>query len=138
MPALNETQVWITVISASISMLAIASGIWLSLREYRIKLRAEQRQQKSADIEAEIRLQTLFTELMAVANGRSGYEISETAAKFTLDHLPEGKMSPEQINDALESVCILTLPVGSASQDAAVAAISSLTLKYDVLCGPGC
>jgi len=75
---------WILTISASVSMLSVAFGIWLSLRDLRLKLQAETRQQHSADVEADIRLQTLFAELMKIANGRSGYEVSEKAVEFLL------------------------------------------------------
>lgn len=130
---------WILIVSASVSMIAVAIGIWMSLREYRIKLQAERRQQRSAEIEAEIRLQTLFSELMKIANGRSGYQVSERAVDFLLQHLKadSGDINIANLNRTIEELAILTLPVGSASQDAAVAAIAALTLRHEELEEPG-
>jgi len=132
---LSEIKEWILVLSGSATMLSVAIGIWLSLREYRLKLRAEQRQERSSAIEAEIRLHKLFTDLMGVANGRSGYKISEKAVEFVLAHFntAEWKKDPQSLNQAIEDVSILTLPVGSAEQDASIAAIASLTKKYPEL-----
>lgn len=137
--SLTEAKDWVLVASASISMLAVAAGIWMSLRDFRLKLRAETRQQRSAEIEAEIRLQTLFSELMKVANGRSGYQVSEKAVDFVLQRVKvaEGELDIEVLNQKLEDLAILNLPVGSAAQDAAVAAIAMLATRYDVLREPG-
>jgi hypothetical protein len=136
---ITEFKELILTISASISMLAVAIGIWMSLKEYRIKLQAERRQQRSAEIEAEIRLQTLFSELMKIANGRSGYQVSEKAVDFVLQNVksPSGEINIANLNQAIEDFAILTLPVGLASQDAAVAAIAALTLRYNELEEPG-
>jgi hypothetical protein len=137
--SIAEAKEWVLTLSASVSMLAVAVGIWMSLREYRLKLRAEARQQLSAEIEAEIRLQTLFSELMRVANGRSGYQVSEKAVEFLLENIKKegGAIDLPALNQAIEDVAVLTLPVGSASQDAAVAAIAALTLGHEVLEEPG-
>ncbi len=136
--SMSEAKDWVLVVSGSISMLSVAVGIWMSLREYRLKIRSETRQQKSAEIEAEIRLQTLFSEIMKTANGRSGYQLSEKAAEFFLQNIKlEGEVDVDNLNRSLADLAVLTLPVGSAAQDAAVAAISSLAIRYDVLRSPG-
>lgn len=130
-------QSWVTVTAASMSMLAVATGIWLSLREYRIKVRGEARQQKTADIDAEVRLHTQFTELMQIANARSGYVLSEATAQYMLGALGEAERSPAEVRRIVNDAAVMTLPVGSASQDAAIAAIASLTQRYEVLREPG-
>jgi hypothetical protein len=132
----NELKDWIVTISASFTLISVAVGIWMALREYRLKLRAERRLEKSAEIEAEIRLQKHFTELMVVANGRSGYHVSENAVEYLLSDLKTGKSEPpdlKTLNQAFRDLAILRLPVGSAAQDAAVAAIASLTNRHEIL-----
>ncbi len=131
----SQLKEWILTVSASISMLAVAVGVWMSLKEYRLKLQAEARERRSAEVEAEIRLQTLFSELMSRANGRSGYAVSENAAQFVLQnlHSDEGTLDLETLNQAVEDGAILTLPVGAAAQDAAVAAIAGLTIRHPEL-----
>lgn len=132
---LDGIKEWIIVLSASVTMLSVATGIWLSLREYRLKLQAEGRLERASEIEAEIRLHTLFTQLMRTANGRSGYQLSEKAIEFLLAHFHSegGKLDIVAVNRALEDLSIIRFPVGSAEQDSSVAAISSLTIRHPVL-----
>jgi hypothetical protein len=129
---------WIVAVSASVSMLSVAVGVWLSLAEYRMKLRDEHRQELSADVEREIRLQTLFTELMQIANGRSGHQVSEKAVEFVLANVGDlvtegGKIDLSTLNSAVRELAVVDLPVGSAAQDAAIAAIASLTERHPML-----
>jgi hypothetical protein len=141
-----DLQQWILVLSGSVTMVSVAVGIWLSLREYRLKLQAETRQKANAEVEADIRLNTLFLELMKVANGRSGYSVSEGAVDYVLKHLDEADLFTREdstisikldqvraMNEVLRSLAIVTLPVGSAEQDASVAAIASLAKTYERL-----
>jgi hypothetical protein len=136
-------QQWILVLSGAATMISIATGIWLSLREYRIKLRAEARAQESAELEAEVRLHSLFRDLMTTANGRSGYAASENAVDFLLKkfenldviEIKDGHATVQmealyEMNRALQELGILRLPVGSAAQNASVAAIYSLSAHY--------
>jgi hypothetical protein len=136
---LANIKEWVLTLSASVSMLAVGVGIWMSLREYRLKLQAERRQQRSAEVESEIRLQTLFSELMEIANGRNGYQVSEKAVEFLLQNFksPSGDLNLAMLNQAIEDLAILTLPVGSAQQDTAIAAIAALTLRHSILEDPG-
>lgn len=131
----TEVKEWILIVSASITMLSVAAGVWLSLREYRLKLRGERRQELSAEIEAEIHLQTLFTDLMQIANGREGYQVSEKAVEFLLAtwKIEDGKLDIKTLNREAADLAIFTLPVGAASQDAAVAAIAALTMRHRML-----
>ncbi|SLK12648.1 hypothetical protein SAMN06272721_11724 [Arthrobacter sp. P2b] len=136
-------QQWILVISGAATMISIATGVWLSLRDYRIKLRAEARAQESAELEAEVRLHSLFSDLMTTANGRSGYVLSENAVDFLLKkfekleflEIKDGFVTIQfdalyEVNRALRELGILDLPVGSAAQNASVAAIYSLAAHY--------
>ncbi len=69
MPHENFAKLDIRALSGSVSMLSVVVGIWLSLRQYRLKLRVERCHERSAEIEAEIRLHNLFIELMDIAKG---------------------------------------------------------------------
>lgn len=135
----SEIKQWILTLSAAVTMLSVATGIWLSLKEYRLKLQAERRQQASSEIEGEIKLQKLFAEMAMIANGRSGYTVSEKAVAYLLDNMQstKGEIDLDKINRALEDLAVIRLPVGSASQDAAIAAIASLTKRHKALHAPG-
>jgi hypothetical protein len=122
---------WVLVISASATMLSISVGIWLSLKEYRLKLQVETRLKRSADIESEVRLQTLFISLMQVAHSRSGYVLSEKAVEKYLEKMdPIEFKNLHKLNHKLHDLAILNYPVGSAEQEAAISAIAKLTIKY--------
>jgi hypothetical protein len=143
---LDQLQQWIVVISGAITFVSVAVGVWMALREYRLKLQAETRQQTSAQVEADIRLNTLFLDLMKFANGRSGYEVSDTAVEWGLEKLKDASVFEQQdsrlvpdweqvaaVNRILEDLAILRLPVGSAMQDAAVATVAILAERYPQL-----
>lgn len=107
------------------------------LWQYFFKLKSQRRLSEACEIESHVKLLTLFTELMNIAHGRSGYLLSEKAVEHILRsdevrHLP--------INELLSSNTLqgamVTLPVGTAAQDAAIAAIYELGRKYDILKQP--
>jgi hypothetical protein len=54
-----------------------------------VKLKAEARAQESSELEAEVRLNALFSELMVTANGRSGYVVSDKAIEYLLEKLKD-------------------------------------------------
>ncbi|WP_143080061.1 hypothetical protein [Hymenobacter arizonensis] len=56
-----------------IGILSTSIGIWLSLKEYRIKASSETRLNKAAGVEADINLLKLFSELMGIAHARGTY-----------------------------------------------------------------
>ena len=74
---LSEAKEWLLVMSGSAALVSLAISTWLALREYRLKLQAEARAANSAKAETDVRLLKAFTELMDLANGRSGYVVSE-------------------------------------------------------------
>lgn len=118
-------------ISAAFFLISSGVGIWLSLQQYRLKLSSEK-------IESDIKLMTLFTKLMNTAHGRSGYVVSEK----TIEQLfKEGIISKEDaqdiesLNQKIKDAAILNLPVGTAEQDAAIAAIAKLGERHEVLKG---
>lgn len=120
-------------LSVAISILSVAVGIWLSLREYRLKVKAETRLAKSAEVEAQIKLLKLFTEIMNIAHARGESLFSEKRAEL---------MSRPEIVNALhtqgykidfDDLGVITLPIGAAAQDAAIAAVGELGKRHEIL-----
>src|SRR3990170_4374615 len=64
-------------ISTFVTLITASIGGWLALKEYRLKLRAETRLAESSEVESDIKLLKLFTEIMDIAHGRGGYDVSE-------------------------------------------------------------
>jgi ethanolamine ammonia-lyase small subunit len=127
---------WIMTISASITMISIAVGVWSTLAEYELKLRAEQRLAESARAETDIRLVKAFSELILTASGRSEYVLSET----TIEKLFEsGAISavdlndPEALNDKLQLAASFSQRIGMTTATAATTAIAALAQRHEVL-----
>ena len=117
----------ITLITASI-------GGWLSLREYRLKVRAETRIAQSSELESDIKLIKLFIEIMDIAHSRRGTQVSEKAIEAILspEVIKELGLSGSDIHDVLRNA-VINLPVGVAAQDAAICAVWVLGNKHTVL-----
>lgn len=111
------------------ALISSSAGIWLSLQQYSLKL-------KSQKVETDIKLMTLFTEIMSIAHARGGYTVSEKIIEKLFD---EKILTEEELKDStilskrLAGAATLTTPVGIAEQDAAIAAIAKLAQRHDVL-----
>ena len=125
---------WLVPISTFISLITASVGGWLALREYRLKVRAETRLAHSAELEADIKLLKLFTEIMDIAHARGGAQISEKAIEKILTPEVFGQfgLSGSTLQTVLEN-CVIRLPVGIAAQDAAICAIWVLGQRHETL-----
>ena len=65
---------------------------------------------------------------MNLANGRSGHQLSEKAVEILL----RDRSADSKVSDTL-SGAIIAMPVGEATQDAAIAAIAELGGKHEIL-----
>jgi hypothetical protein len=125
---------WLVPVSTFVTLITASIGGWLALREYRLKVKAEIRLTQSAELEADIKLLKLFTEIMNIAHARGGTQVSEKAIEKLLspDVIQALGLSSSNIKDAIESA-VITLPVGVAAQDAAISAIWVLGNRHEVL-----
>ena len=123
---------WLISITASISVGAVAVAAWVGVLEYK-------RLQASTRSEIDTRLSKLFVELMWLAHGRGGSQVSEKCVEQLFDKgiiTREDFDAPESLRDKLEAACILRLPVGMASQDAAITSIAVLGSSHEILREP--
>jgi hypothetical protein len=136
----NEIKEWVLVISACISMISIAYGVYLSLGQYRLKLKEEERLALSSRADVDIRLIKSFTELIDLAMGRRQHVFSEKAVEKIFEL---GLISKDDFNDdftktqkgayKLSEYAVIRVPVGKSGQEAAIAAIGTLANTYPVL-----
>ncbi|HEX8491199.1 MAG TPA: hypothetical protein VF658_00010 [Pyrinomonadaceae bacterium] len=136
----NEIKELVLVISACISMIAVAYGIYLSLGQYQVKLKEEERLALSSRADVDIRLIKSFTELIDLAMGRRQHVLSEKAVEKVFEL---GLISKDDFNDdftktqkgslKLSEYAVIRLPVGKSGQEAAIAAIATLANTYPVL-----
>jgi hypothetical protein len=134
-----DVREWMLVVSGSITLLSVAVSSWLALRQYRLKLKEEERLSVSARTETDIRLVKAFSELMEIAHARSGHVLSEKTVEslFSQNAITEKELAdPKMLNHKLETAAVFTLPVGLAAQDAAIAAIVTLGARHEVLMRP--
>lgn len=73
----SELKDWLIPLSTFVSLITASVGGWLSLREYRLKVQAETWLAKSSELEADIKLLKLFTEIMNIAHARGATQLSE-------------------------------------------------------------
>jgi len=133
----NATD-WIIAITAAVGVLSTIVATWVTVCQYKLKAKAENRLQKSARAEVDVRLHKLFAELMSLAHARGPGYVSETCIKHLLETgmTTEDDLSDsERLQKALKT-CTFSLPVGLASQNAALASIGVLGSRYDVLREP--
>lgn len=127
---------WLIPVSTFITLLTIAIGTYQSLKEYRLKLNAEQRLANSTAVEVDIKLMQGFTELLALAHARKGSYLSEKAVEKMFDDklLTEQELNdPILLSKKLETVAVLNIYTGAAEQAAFIAAITNLALKHEIL-----
>ena len=122
-------------ISTFVTLITASIGGWLALKEYRLKLRAETRLAESSEVESDIKLLKLFTEIMDIAHGRGGYDVSEKVMERILspDIIKKLDLSGSKDLEDLLAKAIISFPVGLAAQNAAISAIWVLGKKHSTL-----
>lgn len=125
---------WLVPISTFVAVITASIGGLLALREYKLKARAEARLAKTAELESDVKLLKLFTELMDIAHARAGSHVSEKAIERLLspELIKQFNISGANLSSTLQNA-IITLPVGVAAQDAAIAAIWTLGKRHSML-----
>lgn len=136
----EEAKDWLLPISSFFGISATTFGIWISLKEYRLKLRAETRLARSTQAETDVRLLQLFTELLRIASGRMGEAIY---SKEILDMLIQKDILTEDdfknldlLKDKVSKVAMIAQIPGIESANAAFASIATLAIQHDVLRRP--
>ena len=102
-------------------------------RQFKLRVAEENRLAVANRAELDVRLLTLFTELMGKAHARESSMLSESTITKIVEQ--QGPLSPSSLSELKEllKACTVVYPVGSAEQDAAIAAIAELGFKYEVL-----
>ena len=127
MAEMNVVQSWLQTVSLLGGMIAAI------VAAFRYRLKA-----KESQMESDVKLAQLFTQLMSVAHARGESHLSEECVKslFAQNLFSQKDPGDDSIRRKIESSCVITLPVGIASQDAAIASIGELGRRYDVLREP--
>lgn len=139
----NHTQIidkWILPITKVLTLVSVIVGIFISIQQYRLKVKAEIRLKESANAENDVKLLKIFTEILDIAHGRKNQIISETIVKELFNHniFGEGELhNLEEINRKIENTANLPVHVGLGAQEAAIVAIANLSIKYKILKEPG-
>lgn len=131
----NFVKEWLIPISTCIGIVSTTVAVVMSVCLYRLKVKAEIRLKNSSRVEMDIQLLKLFTEIMNIAHARGEARISEKAIETLLTQETVNKFAGQgkELGEFLENAAILTLPVGAAAQDSAIAAIGILGLRHELL-----
>ncbi len=129
---------WVVQLATAISLLIAAITGAATLREYRLKLQAEKRQQESTQAEIDLRMIKLFVEVMQLATGYGNASISEKAIEQVFE---KGLITQEDFNDPTKlnrklSSCFIYPLTASPAQNAAIAALQVLSDRYEILYQP--
>jgi hypothetical protein len=122
-------------ITTLLGIFGTAITLIISLVQIRLKSVEQTEFIKNQEIESELKLINLFTELMDIAHGRKSNIYSEKIVDIILSHCKE-KKTDEDIKKAIELIkneAFLTEPIGIAAQDAAIAAIYTLGNNHEIL-----
>lgn len=133
---LSQAKEWVLVISASISMLSVAVGIWQTLADYQLKLAAEERLANSAQAETDIRLLNAFNELVRLATGEENDKLSEKTIEMLFNHgyISDSDFSePWKLNKKLWDAAAFGDPPGKSVSLISIAAIAELSARYPFL-----
>jgi hypothetical protein len=124
---INDIKELLVPIATSVTLLSVAISSWLALRQYRLKLKSEK-------IENDIKLIKAFCDLLNLAHARSQTNYSEKFLDklFEKEIISKADFDQLDLNKKIEKTALIT-PVGSAAQDAAIAAVATLGLRHDVL-----
>jgi hypothetical protein len=141
MDSLNLVRDWLVPIATAISLISTAIAAWVGVLQYRVKVRAEDRLKQSSLAEMDTRLSKLFSELMWLAHARAGSHVSDTLLEQAIKKglVPDTYFRDPDKDDLkrhIQESCILNLPVGSASQEAAIVSIAELGKRYEILREP--
>ena len=131
---INIIKDWVGLILTLFGLIPILYGVLFALRDYRLKLQAEIRLRNSAQVEQDIQLLKLFTEIMDIAHARGAAHVSEKAVEMLLkpEIIKELYSKGVPLNSLLDNAVIVH-PVGMAAQDAAIAAIWALAQRHEIL-----
>ena len=124
---------WLVPVSSSFALISAGVGIWIAVRDLGLKFKAEARLSQSAQVEADVQLLKLFTEIMNLAHARGTTLVSEKAVEFLLKDKSLAEMKPDKVGDMIRHSATFALPVAAAAQDAAIAAIATLGKRHEIL-----
>ncbi|SER73980.1 hypothetical protein SAMN05421690_10634 [Nitrosomonas sp. Nm51] len=134
----TDIKDWLIPVASFAGIISTSAGVWLALKEYRLKLKAEQRLAESARAETDIRLFTHFTDILEVATGRKRDPVySKEVAEKLLEKLriepADANFDYRALRENIATAALLQSWVGTSSSDAAFASITTLALRHNPL-----
>ena len=135
---------WLIPISGYVSLITVAIGSWVAVNNYRLKIETEKRLSDASLVGSDVELLKLFSEIMEIAHSRHEPIVSEkvieglfqnkiiTASDYKTDTDNGYVIHTGPVKTILDTA-ILVPAYGTASQDAAIAAIYTLGKKHEVL-----
>jgi hypothetical protein len=134
MQALRE---WLLTVTAIVSLVSLSVSAVMAAREYKLKVRAEDRQRIASQAETDVKIAQLFAQLLQTAEGRTTQTIhSDTAVEqlFARGMVPDDVASnPRSLSAFLRDSCAFIPLSGETSQVAAIMSVAVLGSSYKSL-----
>jgi hypothetical protein len=122
-------------VTALLGIITTSFTLIITLLQFKLKSKVQTEMIKNKNIESQIKMIKLFSELMNIAHARGDTEISEKLVEHIVSKYGNIIDENERIKfkKIIGDTVYLTKPIGLAAQDAAIAAIYSLGIRYDFL-----
>jgi hypothetical protein len=126
-------------LAGAATLVTTAVSIAVAAYQYRLKAQAEHRLADSALAENEVKLSTLFADLLRTANGYGEFVVSEAAITGLFEH---GQITPDilsrtgTLRNIVRDECVFWPTQPWASQVSALASIVELGSRHDFLQRP--
>jgi hypothetical protein len=127
---------WIPIVAPVATVFAAFLAAIPFYLQTNLKRKEEIRLTRAGQAEADVRLCTLFVQLMAKAHNRSEWTVADAAVQAAINS--EGPLAPtstEAFRDLIQAAVVY--PAGLSEQLAAISAVAELGVRYDLLCAPG-
>jgi len=127
---------WVPVIAPLASVGAATIAAIPPYRQYRLKQEETLRLIQATRADVDVKLLNTFVTLMARAHARGDSVVVDAAVQAAL--AAGSQLAPtslEGLKDLLDHA-VVTYPVGFSEQEAAIAAVSELGTRYDILHAP--
>jgi hypothetical protein len=118
-----------------VNTIAIIFGVLGSIVAIWQRISCEKRLKSASQAETNTKLSKLFAELCWTANGRAGSQVSDKCIELLFDKgfIKKEDIDNKAIKQKIEENCILNLPIGLVSQEAAIISLGVLGNRYEII-----
>lgn len=133
---MQHLREWLLTLAGVLSLISVSASVVVAVREYRLKVRAEERQREASQAETDVKIAQLLADLLQIAEARALPVHSSAAVEQLFAHglVPDTiARDPVSMREWLRDACTFNPMYGSGSQVAAIQSVGVLGGRYAVL-----